>query len=136
MNSAQTQALGAPDLSCVRQDWGSVLAQNANGSCTRTCSYRIRVPVGRTKRFCKTMEHARVGSGADSPFTRGCTLVPVLCFSSREKKQKKHVLALFAAVLEQNAYLNTRQVRQIDVPECCDLCATDGRRTPLMSRIL
>ena len=37
LNSAQTQTLGAADLSCARQDWGSVLAQNADGSCTRTC---------------------------------------------------------------------------------------------------
>ena len=135
LSSAQTQTLGAADLSCARQDWGSVLAQNADGSCTRTCSCCIRVSVGRAKRFCKTMEHARVGSGADSPFTRGCTLVPVLCFSSKEQKQKKHALALSAAVLEQNAYLDARQVRRIDVPAFCNLCATDSRRTPLMSRI-
>ena len=35
-----------------------------------------------------------------------------------------------------HTYLNTRQIRRIDIPEFCDLCVTDGRRTPLMSRIL
>ena len=105
MNSAQTQTLGAADLSYVRQDWGSVFAQNDDGSCTRTCSYRVRMPVGRAKQFCKAMKHARVGSGADSPFTRGCTLVPILCFSTKEEKQRKHALTLSTAVLEQNAYL-------------------------------
>ena len=108
MNSAQTQTLGAADLSYVRQDWGSVLAQNGDGSCTRTCSYRIRVPVGCAKRFCKTMKHACLSSGVDSPFTRGCILVLVLCFSTKEGRQRKHSLALSTAVLEQNAYLNTR----------------------------
>ena len=92
--------------------------------------------MGRTKQFCKAMKHTRVGSGADSPFTRGCTLVPVLCFSTKEEKQRKHAMALSAAVLEQNAYLNTRQIRWIDIPEFCHLCVTDGRRTPLVSRIL
>ena len=81
------------------------------------------------------MKHACLSSGADSPFTRGCTLVPVHCFSAKEKGQKKHALPLSAAVLKQNAYLNTRQVRRVDFPEFCNLCVTDGQRTPLMSRI-
>ena len=88
------------------------------------------------KCFTKAMKHVQFCTGPDSSFTKDCALVPVANYSNREKSKAKHATALLEAIHGHNAYLNTRQVRRLELSEFCNLCATDKRRTCVLSRIL